>query len=165
MEALAFLLVVGGVLFAMGLVALKVVLALVLLPFKLIAGLLKVVLGVVAGLFGLLFSGVAVVGVLLALLFGLVLLPLLPFLAIGVSSGWPRGRGARMPSVASPDQRAATRLRARRSSGRSGRPSPRASPLPRTRRAPPPRSPMLGDQGKEEVGARVVAVVSCICRR
>ena len=98
MEALAFLLVVGGVLFVMGLVALKVVLALVLLPFKLIAGLLKVVLGVVAGLFGLLFSGVAVVGVLLALLFGLVLLPLLPFLAIGALV-WMAARAGRPHAI------------------------------------------------------------------
>jgi hypothetical protein len=82
-EALAFLLVVGGVVFVLGMVALKVLLALVLLPFKLVGGLFKVALGLVGGLFGLLFAGVSVVGVLLAVVFGLVLLPLLPFLVLG----------------------------------------------------------------------------------
>ena len=120
MEALAFLLVVGGALFVLGLVALKVVLALVLLPFKLLFGLLKVVLGVVGGILGLVSPGCPWSECCWPLSSAWCSCRSFLSLSWAVSSGWPCGRDARARSLASPDQRAATRSRARRSSGRSG---------------------------------------------
>ena len=100
MEALAFLLVVGGALFVLGLVALKVVLALVLLPFKLLFGLLKVVLGVVGGILGLVFAG-GVRGRSAAGRCSSAWCSCRSFLSLSwaVSSGWPCGRDARARSA------------------------------------------------------------------
>src|SRR5262249_8054098 len=73
--------------FVLAVVALKVLLTLVLLPFKIVGGLLKaafgLVFGVLGGLFGLVAGGVGLVGGLLALFFVLLLLPLAPLLLLG----------------------------------------------------------------------------------
>ena len=73
--------------FVLAVVALKVLLTLVLLPFKIVGGLLKgvfgLVFGVLGGLFGLLAGGASLVGVLLVLFFAVVLLPLAPLLLLG----------------------------------------------------------------------------------
>ena len=98
MEALAFVFVLAGVVLVLGMVALKVLLLLVLLPFKLLGGLFKMVFGLLGVLFGFLFSGAAVVGVLLALVFGLVLLPLLPSLLLGALV-WMAARAGRPRTI------------------------------------------------------------------
>jgi hypothetical protein len=73
--------------FVLALVALKVLLSLVLLPFKILAGVLKgvfgLVFGLLGGLFGLVAGGVSLLGVLLVLFFVVVLLPLAPLLLLG----------------------------------------------------------------------------------
>jgi hypothetical protein len=60
-----------------------VLVALVLLPFKIVGGLLKGLLGVVGGLFGLVAGGIGLVFGLLALLVVFVLLPLAPLFLLG----------------------------------------------------------------------------------
>jgi hypothetical protein len=98
-EALAFLLVVGGVFLVLGMVALKVLLGLVLLPFKIVGWLLKLAIGLVSGVLGLVVAAVSVVGVLLAVVVGLILLPLLPFVILG-GLVWMAFRAGRPRTIA-----------------------------------------------------------------
>jgi hypothetical protein len=83
MEALFALLLLAVVPFVLLAVALKVLFALILLPFKIVGGLLKGFLGILGGLFGLAAGGIGLVFGLLGLLFVLVLLPLAPLLLLG----------------------------------------------------------------------------------
>src|SRR4026208_641329 len=73
--------------FGLGVGALKFLLALVLLPFKIVAGVLKgvfgLVFGLLGGLFGLVAGGVSLLGVLLVVFFFVVLLPLAQRLLLG----------------------------------------------------------------------------------
>ena len=68
-------------------VALKVLLTLVLLPFKIVGGIVKgafgLVFGLLGGLFGLFAGGVGLLGGLLVLFLVLVVLPLAPLLLLG----------------------------------------------------------------------------------
>ena len=81
------LLALCAVPFVLALVALKVLLTLVLLPFKIVGGLLKgafgLVFGLLGGLFGLVAGGVGLIGALLVVFFVVVLLPLAPLLLLG----------------------------------------------------------------------------------
>jgi hypothetical protein len=65
-------------------VAFGLVFGLLFLPFKLLGLVLKVAFGVVGVVFKVLFSGVGLVFGLLAAVFFLVLLPLLPFALVGL---------------------------------------------------------------------------------
>ncbi len=65
-------------------VAFKLVFGLIFLPFKLLGVVLRVVFGVLGAVFRVLFSGVGLVFALLAAVFFLVLLPLLPFVLLGL---------------------------------------------------------------------------------
>jgi hypothetical protein len=64
--------------------AFKLVFALVFLPFKLLGLVLKIAFGVVGLVFRVLFSGVGLVFGLLAAVFFLVMIPLLPFVLLGL---------------------------------------------------------------------------------
>ena len=68
---------------------------LLFLPFKLLGVVLKIVFGVVGLVFRVLFSGVGLVFGLLAAVFCLVLLPLLPFALSDWDSGWSCARAVR----------------------------------------------------------------------
>jgi len=77
--------VLGLLLFLMaflvvGVLAVKVLFGLILLPFRLVGGLARLLVGVVGGLVGLAFS---VVGIVLAVVFGVILLPLAPLILLG----------------------------------------------------------------------------------
>lgn len=69
---------------ALPLLLLRLVIGLVFLPFKLLGVVLRVVFGVVGLVFRVVFSGVGLVFALLAAVFFLVLLPLLPFALLGL---------------------------------------------------------------------------------
>ncbi len=81
------LLALVAVPFVLVAVALKVLFTLVLLPFKILGAVVKGVFGLAAGLlgglFGLVAGGVGLVGGLIVLFFVLVLLPLAPLLLLG----------------------------------------------------------------------------------
>jgi hypothetical protein len=64
-------------------VAFKVLITLILLPFKVVGALVKGLLGLVAGVFGLAAGGIGLVFGLLVMLVVLVLLPLAPLLLLG----------------------------------------------------------------------------------
>jgi hypothetical protein len=64
-------------------VAFKVLLTLVLLPFKILGGLFKGLLGLIGGLFGVVAGGVGLLFGLLVMLVVFVLLPLAPLLLLG----------------------------------------------------------------------------------
>jgi hypothetical protein len=84
MTFLVILLVGLGFLVILPLILLKLVLGLILLPFKLLGLVFRVVFGVLGFVFGLLFSGVGLVlGLLIAIGVAL-LVPLLPVVLIGV---------------------------------------------------------------------------------
>ena len=83
MEALIALLAVAVVPFLLLAVAFKVLVTLVLLPFKVLGAVAKGLFGLVAGLFGLAAGGIGLVFGILVLLAVLVLLPLAPFLLLG----------------------------------------------------------------------------------
>ena len=69
---------------ALPLLLLRLVIGLVFLPFKLLGVVLRVVFGVVGLVFRVLFSGVGLVFALLAAVFFLVLLPVMPFALLGL---------------------------------------------------------------------------------
>ena len=83
MEALLVLLLVAGALIVIPLLALKVLLGLVFLPFRILGALFGVLFGLAGALVKLLVSGMVALGVALALVLCVVLLPLLPFVLIG----------------------------------------------------------------------------------
>jgi hypothetical protein len=83
MEALFALLLLAVVPFVILAVAFKVLLALVLLPFKILGGLIKGLVGLVGGLVGLVAGGVGLVFGLLVMLVLFVILPLAPLLLLG----------------------------------------------------------------------------------
>ncbi len=64
-------------------VVFKLVFGLVFLPFKLLGAVFHIAFGVVGGLFRVLFSGLGIVALLVAIVGAIILLPLLPLLLIG----------------------------------------------------------------------------------
>jgi hypothetical protein len=64
-------------------VAFKVLFALVLLPFKIVGGLFKAVFGLIGGLFGLAAGGIGLLFGLVVMIGVLVVLPLAPLLLLG----------------------------------------------------------------------------------
>jgi hypothetical protein len=80
---LAGLVALAAVPFVLLLVGLKVLFALIFLPFKIVGGLLKGLFGLAAGLFGLAAGGLGLVFGLVVLLLVLVVLPLAPLLLLG----------------------------------------------------------------------------------
>jgi hypothetical protein len=82
-EALLFLLLVAGALVVIPLLALKLLLSLVFLPFRILGAVFSVLFGLAGALIKLLASGMVAVGVCFALVLCVVLLPLLPFILIG----------------------------------------------------------------------------------
>jgi hypothetical protein len=85
MLALVAMALTVAALLALPLILLRLAIGLVLLPFKLVGVVLKVVFGVVGLVFKVVFSGVGLVFALLAAVFFLVLLPLLPFALLGLA--------------------------------------------------------------------------------
>lgn len=83
MLALVAMALTVAALLALPLILLRLAIGLVLLPFKLVGVVLKVVFGVVGLVFRVVFSGVGLVFALLAAVFFVVLLPLLPFALLG----------------------------------------------------------------------------------
>jgi hypothetical protein len=77
------LLLFGVACLVLGLLAVKILLGLVFLPFRIVGGLFKLALGIVGGLLGLVLSAVVVAFALVAVVFGLVLVPLAPFIVLG----------------------------------------------------------------------------------
>jgi hypothetical protein len=81
-------------------VAFKVLITLILLPFKVVGALVKGLFGLVAGVFGLAAGGIGLVFGLLVMLVVLVLLPLAPLLLLGgivwlaLKAGSPAARPA-----------------------------------------------------------------------
>ena len=84
MTFLVILLVGLGFLVILPLMLLKLVLGLILLPFKLLGLVFRVVFGILGLVFGLLFSGVGLVLALLVAVGVALLVPLLPIVLIGV---------------------------------------------------------------------------------
>ena len=87
MEALCALLAVLVIPFLLLAVAFKVLITLILLPFKVLGALAKGFFGLVAGVLGLAAGGIGLVFGLLVMLVVLVLLPLAPLLLLG-GVGW-----------------------------------------------------------------------------
>jgi hypothetical protein len=77
--ALAFMVAVPVLLVS---VVLRLAFGLVLLPFKLLGGIFRLVFGLVGGLFRVAFGAVGLLAVAGAVIFCVVLLPLLPFLVV-----------------------------------------------------------------------------------
>lgn len=98
MTFLVILLVGLGFLVILPLMLLKLVLGLILLPFKLLGLVFRVVFGILGLVFGLLFSGVGLVLALLVAVGVALLVPLLPIVLIGVGI-WllVRSSGPRTP--------------------------------------------------------------------
>ncbi len=72
-----------SLLVAIPLLLLKVGLTLLFLPFRILAGVFRVVIGLFAGIAGVVAGGFGIVLAAGAVLLGVVLLPLLPFLLVG----------------------------------------------------------------------------------
>ena len=84
MAALAVMALMVAAVVVLPLIILRLAIGLVFLPFQLLGVVLRVVFGVVGLVFKVLFSGVGLVFGLLAAVFFLVLLPLLPFALVGL---------------------------------------------------------------------------------
>ena len=84
MAALVVMALMVAAVVVLPLLILRLAIGLVFLPFKLLGVVLRVVFGVVGLVFKVLFSGVGLVFGLLAAVFFLVLLPLLPFALVGL---------------------------------------------------------------------------------
>jgi len=84
MLALLAMALMVAALLALPLIILRLAIGLVFLPFKLLGVVLRIAFGVVGLVFKVLFSGVGLVISLLAAVFCLVLLPLLPFALVGL---------------------------------------------------------------------------------
>jgi hypothetical protein len=96
---LALAMAVGvSLLVAIPLLLLKGLFTLVFLPFRILGALLRVLAGVVAGVAGVAATGVGLLLAVGGLLFGLVLLPLLPFLFVGTLL-WAALRMTRRPTA------------------------------------------------------------------
>lgn len=85
MLALVAMALLIAALLALPLIILRLAIGLVFLPFKLLGVVLRIVFGVVGLVFKVLFSGVGLLFGLLAAVFFILLLPLLPFVVLGIA--------------------------------------------------------------------------------